>query len=64
MNPDIPWFAIGGINAENVQDVIEAGARRIAVVRAILDARDPAIAASTLKAALNGVLPESAAGVA
>jgi hydroxymethylpyrimidine kinase/phosphomethylpyrimidine kinase/thiamine-phosphate diphosphorylase len=64
LNPDIPWFAIGGINADNIQEVIEAGARRIAVVRAILDARDPAIAASTLKAALNGVLPESAAGVA
>ena len=40
-----PWYAIGGITLENVSTVIEAGARRIAVVRAILDAPDPAKAA-------------------
>src|ERR1043166_9216761 len=55
LNPDIPWYAIGGINSENVREVIEAGAKRIAVVRAILDARDPAAAAATLKSALDGV---------
>ena len=42
---DVPWFAIGGITLENVHDVLEAGATRIAVVRSILDARDPADAA-------------------
>jgi len=46
--PPMPWFAIGGINVDNVQQVIDAGAERIAVVRAILDARDPADAASAL----------------
>jgi hydroxymethylpyrimidine kinase/phosphomethylpyrimidine kinase/thiamine-phosphate diphosphorylase len=64
LNVDIPWYAIGGINTENVREVIEAGATRIAVVRAILDARDPASAASALKAALNGVGAQSAEGVA
>lgn len=48
----IPWFAIGGIHTENVFDVVAAGARRIVVVRAIRDARDPEAAAGTLCAAL------------
>ncbi len=37
----IPWFAIGGINADNIKDVVNAGASRVAVVRAIMSARDP-----------------------
>lgn len=41
----LPWFAIGGITLENVGQVRAAGATRIAVVRAILDAPDPAAAA-------------------
>jgi thiamine-phosphate pyrophosphorylase len=45
---DTPWFAIGGIDAGNVSDVIAAGARRIVVVRAIRDADDPERAALTL----------------
>jgi thiamine-phosphate pyrophosphorylase len=44
----VPWFAIGGINPENVAEVVEAGARRICVVRAIKDADDPAEAARSL----------------
>jgi thiamine-phosphate pyrophosphorylase len=47
-----PWFAIGGIDASNVADVVVAGARRIAVVRAIGDATDPEKAARTLRDAL------------
>jgi thiamine-phosphate pyrophosphorylase len=42
---DVPWFAIGGVTLDNVHEVLEAGATRIAVVRAVLDARDPAEAA-------------------
>ncbi|MBF2022653.1 MAG: thiamine phosphate synthase [Hydrococcus sp. C42_A2020_068] len=38
----IPWFAIGGIDLSNVKDVIDAGAERVAVVRAIMQAEDPA----------------------
>jgi thiamine-phosphate pyrophosphorylase len=45
----VPFFAIGGIDAGNVGDVIVAGARRVAVVRAIRDAEDPAAAAHELR---------------
>ena len=38
----MPFFAVGGIDAGNVDEVLEAGAGRIAVVRAIRDADDPA----------------------
>jgi thiamine-phosphate pyrophosphorylase len=47
-----PWFAIGGIDAQRLPEVLAAGARRIVVVRAITAADDPAAAASGLKAAL------------
>ena len=40
LNVKIPWFAIGGINSENLDDVLAAGARRICVVSAILNAPD------------------------
>jgi thiamine-phosphate pyrophosphorylase len=36
----IPWFAIGGINLNNLDDVLAAGARRVCVVSAILNAPD------------------------
>jgi thiamine-phosphate pyrophosphorylase len=36
----IPWFAIGGINLDNLDEVMAAGARRICVVSAILNAPD------------------------
>lgn len=52
---DRPWFAIGGIDTTNVHAVVEAGARRIVAVRALVDAADPALAAATLKAALTEV---------
>ena len=48
----VPFFAIGGIAAANVQDVVAAGARRIAVVRAITEAADPQAAAARLRAAV------------
>ncbi len=37
---DVPWFAIGGINLENLDDVLAMGAKRICVVSAILNAKD------------------------
>jgi thiamine-phosphate pyrophosphorylase len=49
---DAAWFAIGGIDATNVSDVVAAGARRIVVVRAIRDADDPERAATALLRAL------------
>jgi thiamine-phosphate pyrophosphorylase len=39
-NVNIPWFAIGGITLGNLHDVLAAGARRICVVSAILNAKD------------------------
>jgi thiamine-phosphate pyrophosphorylase len=51
---DAPWFAIGGIDAGNVGEVVEAGARRIVVVRAIRDSADPERAAAELREALAG----------
>jgi thiamine-phosphate pyrophosphorylase len=41
-----PWFAIGGIGLDNLDQVLEAGARRVVVVRAITQAADPAAAAA------------------
>ena len=43
-----PWFAIGGIDAGTLDQVLAAGARRVCVVRAITDADDPEAAARTL----------------
>jgi len=50
-----PFFAIGGIDATNAAQAIDAGARRICVVRAIRDAADPAAAAEELRRAFAGV---------
>ncbi|HEY7401764.1 MAG TPA: thiamine phosphate synthase, partial [Actinomycetota bacterium] len=47
-----PWFAIGGIDLGNVHQVVEAGATRIVVVRAVTEAEDPAAAVTALRAAL------------
>jgi thiamine-phosphate pyrophosphorylase len=47
-----PWFAIGGIDERRLAEVLEAGARRIVVVRAITAAADPRAAAARLRSAL------------
>ena len=46
----VPWFAIGGISAANIDAVLAAGARRVVVVRAVTEAADPAAAAAGLAA--------------
>jgi thiamine-phosphate pyrophosphorylase len=56
-----PFFAIGGIDASNAAQVVDAGARRLCVVRAIRDATDPAAAAEELRNAL-APLGEAAPG--
>jgi thiamine-phosphate diphosphorylase len=45
----VPFFAVGGIDITNAAQVVEAGAHRVCVVRAIRDADDPAEAASALR---------------
>jgi thiamine-phosphate pyrophosphorylase len=58
----IPWFAIGGIESSSLAPVLEAGASRVAVVRAITDASDPAAATAELLAALGTAWPSPELG--
>lgn len=50
--PAKPWFAIGGIDPARLPQVLDSGAQRAVVVRAITAAADPAAAASELRAGL------------
>lgn len=49
----VPFFAIGGLNAGNLGEVIDAGATRAVVLRAIAEATDPEAAARELRDALD-----------
>ena len=51
-NSPVPWFAIGGIDAANLADVMAAGGDRVAVVRAIMKADNPTAASHALLAQL------------
>ncbi|WP_171171217.1 thiamine phosphate synthase [Streptomyces sp. I05A-00742] len=48
LRPGRPWFAIGGIDEGNLDEVLDAGARRVVVVRALTEADDPGEAAARL----------------
>jgi thiamine-phosphate pyrophosphorylase len=48
----IPWFAIGGIRPDNLEEILDAGARRICVVSAILNAPDVTLACRAFKVGL------------
>jgi thiamine-phosphate pyrophosphorylase len=52
LRPPQPWFAIGGIDGGNVDDVAAAGAERVVVSRAIREAAEPGAAAAFLRAGL------------
>jgi thiamine-phosphate pyrophosphorylase len=52
-----PWYAIGGIDLANLDQVLAAGARRVVVVRALTDAADPAAAAAEFARRLAVALP-------
>lgn len=52
-NARVPFFAIGGIDSATAPAVLQAGARRLAVVRAIADAEDPEAAARALRAVID-----------
>jgi thiamine-phosphate pyrophosphorylase len=60
-NAPHPFFAIGGINTSNAADVIDAGAQRMCVVRAVRDAEDPTVVAEELRNAF-APLGEAAPG--
>jgi thiamine-phosphate pyrophosphorylase len=59
-----PFFAIGGIAPGNVAAVVGAGARRVAVVRALTEAGDPEGAARALRRAVVGAAAEERVGSA
>ena len=50
-----PWFAIGGIDAQNLASLRAAGASRIVVVRAVTLAPDPAAAVEELRELLGPI---------
>ncbi len=52
-----PWFAIGGISEQNLDEVLAAGATRVVVVRALTEAADPRAAAARLAARLAHGVP-------
>ena len=56
---DIPFVGIGGIDATNARDVIEAGADGVAVISAITDTDDPEAATRALRATVAGTEVES-----
>jgi thiamine-phosphate pyrophosphorylase len=58
----LPFYAIGGIDPSNAHEVVEAGARRLCVVRAIRDSDDPAAAADKLRRAFAGTGDEAPGG--
>ncbi|REE99562.1 thiamine phosphate synthase [Thermomonospora umbrina] len=52
-----PWFAIGGIDAGTLDEVLATGARRVVVVRAVTEAADPGAAAAELARRLRDASP-------
>lgn len=52
----IPFVAIGGINRQNLPQVLNAGAKRVAVVRALFDSADPLKEAQYFKETMEGYL--------
>ncbi|MFI4990798.1 MAG: thiamine phosphate synthase [Solirubrobacterales bacterium] len=49
----VPFFAIGGLDQANLGEVLDAGATRAVVLRAIADAEDPERAARALRRRLS-----------
>ncbi len=58
-NCPIPWFAIGGIDANNINEVIDAGALRVAVVRSLIQAEQPTLVTQYFLSQLHRIKPES-----
>ena len=59
---EVPFFAIGGIDPGNVEEVVQAGAERVVVVRAIRDVADPGAATRTLRERIDAALHAGARG--
>jgi len=50
----VPFFAIGGLDAHNIGEVLAAGAERVCVLRAIAEAPEPRSAARELRELIDG----------
>jgi thiamine-phosphate pyrophosphorylase len=50
-----PWFAMGGITPDNLDEVLDAGARRIVVDRSITQSDDPASVVTELVGKLRDI---------
>ena len=48
----VPWYAIGSVDADNLQEVIGAGASRVAVVRSLMMAENPTVVAQSMRSLL------------
>ena len=58
-DPGRPWFAIGGISLDRLEEVLAAGATRVVVVRAITEAADPAAAVKSFVCQLRAAVSAS-----
>jgi len=58
LHSSIPWFAIGGIDVNNVLEVISAGAKRVAVVRSLMEAEQPTLVTQYFISQLNRIKPD------
>jgi thiamine-phosphate pyrophosphorylase len=56
-NSTVPWFAIGGIDTDNINNVIKAGAAGVAVVRAIMESEQPTQTVQFCLSMLNRITP-------
>jgi len=52
LDPPVPWFAIGGVGPDTLDEVLAAGATRAVVVRAITGTPDPVAAVAQLRTRL------------
>jgi thiamine-phosphate pyrophosphorylase len=58
----IPVFALGGVGAENIEEVIAAGADGVAMISAILAAEDPETSASEINLSVNDAISKHREG--
>ena len=55
LDPGVPWFVTGGMSPDTIPAVLEAGGRRVVVVRAITEAQDPVRAVARMRTLLDAV---------
>ena len=53
LSTEIPWFMTGGMSPDTIPAVLEAGGRRVVVVRAITQANDPVRAVAAIRSVLD-----------